>query len=268
LALVVAAGLLAAPAAMATGSMSCTFTLDFEASAPCLVSVEDPENLPPPVNLACSAQGNYTGIKYTNKGNGLDHVATLVTRNNLSVVPVTTTGSQVYTAGTGDPVTGLGKYSAHEKAVKINGVPANAVFWILVPGRKLPIETSIVGKKNGSSCVKSMAIPGLGLDAPEASVTEVLRHGDCAVEFTLNAVTGTVISAKLTDDSPGTCTLHQTTTDQLNLELNEPFGDCATPPCPLGPGQFGNGYVQTGSASCTTRIVGGKVYTWGSPCPP
>jgi hypothetical protein len=201
-------------------------------------------------------------------GNNLDHVATLITRNNSSVYVSSPTGVQgPYGECVGDTVTGLGKYSCHERAVKINGIPAGRSFWIIVPGQKAAIETSIAAKRNCSG-VKSIAIIGLGLDAPEASVTEVLRHGDCAVEFTLNAVTGTVISAKLTDDSPETCTLHQTTTDQLNLELNEPFGNCTTPPCPLGPGQFGNGYVQTGSASCTTRIVGGKVYTWGSPCPP
>jgi hypothetical protein len=35
----------------------------------------------------------------------------------------------------------------------------------------------------------------------------------------------------------------------------------------LGSGQFGSGYVSSGSASCTTRIIGGRLYTWGSPCP-
>ena len=62
--------LLTAPAAMATGA-SCTFTLSFATDGPCPVS--DPNN---PV---CSADGGYTGIKYTNTGSSLDHAATLVT---------------------------------------------------------------------------------------------------------------------------------------------------------------------------------------------
>jgi hypothetical protein len=35
----------------------------------------------------------------------------------------------------------------------------------------------------------------------------------------------------------------------------------------LGKGKFGDGYISTGGDSCTTRVIGGKVYTWGTPCP-
>jgi hypothetical protein len=45
------------------------------------------------------------------------------------------------------------------------------------------------------------------------------------------------------------------------LSLNiEGIGD-------LGLGQFGDGYFSSGSNSCTTRVIGGNLYTWGSPCP-
>jgi hypothetical protein len=253
-------GLLAAPAAMATGG-SCSFTLSFSAEGPCAVDKDDTQG------PDCSRPGGYTGIKYTNTGSSLDHAATLVTRNNTSIFPVSPTGSQVYTECTGDPVSGLGKYSCHQKAVKINGIPAGQSFWIIVPGQKAAIETSLAGKRNCSG-VKSIPIIGLGLDAPAAPVTETLQHGVCAVEFTMNALTGTVQGAKLTPasldlgcespDMKDDGTLNGSPVENLELVLNG---------VSLGNSNFGSGYVNSGAASCTTRVVGGKVYTFGKPCP-
>jgi hypothetical protein len=88
------------------------------------------------------------------------------------------------------------------------------------------------------------------------------------VEFTLDKFGGNVLSAKLTDasiqagcQSPDMApdgTLNPKSVEGLQLTLD---GD------DLGTGKFGDGYIQSGEQSCTTRIVGGKVYTWGSPCP-
>lgn len=36
---------------------------------------------------------------------------------------------------------------------------------------------------------------------------------------------------------------------------------------PLGDGQFGDGYISTGSESCSCRVFAGRVFCWGSPCP-
>ena len=49
-----------------------------------------------------------------------------------------------------------------------------------------------------------------------------------------------------------------------DLELTLKVGATAIS---LGEGQFGEGYVSSGTNSCTTRIIGGRVYTWGNPCP-
>jgi hypothetical protein len=257
-AIVAAVGLLASPAAMATGgSNSCS------AFAPNVVVVEGPCPVDNPSSPVCTGQGAYTGIKYQNTGSYADHLATLVTRNNTVSLA---TGNQVYSACAGDPITGLGKLSCHEKAIKVNPADQTTAFWVVVQGTKDAIETSIVAKKG--SCVQSKAITGLGQDAPAAPVTETLQHGLCAVEFTLNALTGKVQSAKLTPaslaaecESPGMGpdgTLNGKPAENLELLLDG---------VSLGLTNFGEGYVNTGTASCTTRIVGGRVYTWGSPCP-
>jgi len=276
-AVVAAIGLLAAPEAMASGSSTCLLTTpSIEVvpdsnlvPTPCYVS--DPFSLSP----SCSAGGEFTGIKYKNiTGSSLNHVATLVTRNNEVVVPNST---QVIENCGGDPVTKLGKATCHADAVKINGVPAGAEFWVIVSGRVLPIETTIATKPTAySSTIKCFPITGLGLNLPPAArVTETLTDGDCSsvdgccsVEFTLDAVGGAVLSAKLTQASldngcvsPGMAldgTLDGKPAEALELLLD---GES------LGLGNFGNGYFHSGDTSCTTKIVGGKVYTYGKPCP-
>jgi hypothetical protein len=47
--------------------------------------------------------------------------------------------------------------------------------------------------------------------------------------------------------------------DQLTLFVPGP-GNVGVP-------KFGDGYVSSGTNSCMTRIIGGRVYSWGAPCP-
>jgi hypothetical protein len=266
---VATAALLAPTSALATGNWgSCSsFNPTIEVvEGPCAVIFNDP------LGPSCARPGTATGIKYKNSGSNADHLATLVTANN-SVS--TATGNQVYTACSGDPVTSLGKYSCHEKAVKINPSIQTVSFWVVAEGtaavktQRQPIPTSVVAKKG--SCIKSFAVPGLGLEGPTANAfqttakTETLVFKGCAVTFELNPVTGDVINAfndpGQSNPAPGvTCSeLIVSEAQDLTLSLAG-VGD-------LGPGQIGDGYISSGTNSCTTRIVGGRLYTWGSPCP-
>lgn len=254
------AALLAPTAALATGSSSCsTFNPVVEIKkGPCPVTSGSPAD--------CAASGAYTGIKYKITEASPDHAATLVTENNIPLVP---SGFQKYDPGLGDPVTGLGKYSKHERALKVNpNHAATGEFWVVVPGAKSAIPSSIALKKG--SCIKSFLIDGLGFDAPVAPVTEILTHGECSVEFTMNAVTGTVLKAKFTSDSAVGCTSPSISTtepgviDPAPVTTLEVFQDGES----LGSAvNFGSGFFQSGTTSCTTKIVGGKVYTYGKPCP-
>lgn len=263
-AIVAAVGLLSAPAAMATGYNSCSnFNPTVEILAgPCPVSGANP--------TACAASGDYTGIKYKITGSP-DHVATVVTANNTVLLP---SGFQAYAACAGDPVTGLGKGSCHEKAIKVNPNSAAAgQFWVVVDKTKSAALQSLVAKKG--SCSRSFAISGLGFDVnpfQAAQKVETVNFKGCAVKFQFDVVTGAVVSAALdpiestktacaVGQNDETCCNFNGGEDVSNLTLTLSGGRS------LGSGVFGEGYVSSGTNSCTTRVIGGRVYTWGSPCP-
>lgn len=272
-AVVAATGLLATPAAMATGSSCSSFN-------PTVTITSLPVGAPPgatgpcPVTSAnptqCAASGPYTGIRYKITGSP-DHVATVVTANN---VVLSVPGNQFYAACVGDSVTGLGKQSCHERAVKVNPNPYTGEFWLVVDKARAPILQSLAAKKG--SCTKSFAVTGLGFEVnpfQTAQKTETVNFKGCAVDFAYDVVTGAVQSAQLNiaqslpvcqgGEQPGTCCSHVIESDVSNLSLNLNIPGIG----PLGAGQFGDGYISSGVNSCTTRVIGGRVYTWGSPCP-
>jgi hypothetical protein len=256
------------------------FTIDVSAASPCRVSSATFSALA--ATDPCTSQGDYTGILYTVTGYA-DYVTTLVTENNLAadilvfnpMAPTTQIGT-VYDACTGDMSTGLGRYSCHERAVRvgINRSAATQKFWVLAKGTRQPIETSIALKKG--TTVKSFAIVGLGLDTnafQTAKKTETVNFKGCAVDFVYDSVTGAVQSAALNEvqsmdrciggEPAGTCCSEVISTDVGNLTLNLNVAGVGN----LGLGRFGDGYISSGDNSCTTRVIGAKVYTWGSPCP-
>lgn len=271
---VAGAGLVAVPEAAATGSSgTCnsapTFTVAsdrYGVLTPCRVT-QDPQD-----GWRCAGPNeasSFTGIKYKNAtSTHFNHVATLVTRNNQVVQP---SGSQVITGCKGDPVTELGKRSCNVSALKINGVPASGEFWVVVAGRSLPIETTIATK--AGSTIKCFAIAGLGVSASSdelvQQVQRVTSQDGCAVDFVVDTLTGAPVSAKLTPESVAAgCESPTIATDGATINA----ADVSTVEVKLGgqslgAGKFGDGYLRSGTNSCTTRIIGGRVYTWGNPCP-
>jgi hypothetical protein len=228
-------------------------------AGPCPVTSTSP--------VACEAAGPYTGVRYKVTGSP-DYVAALVTANNGVV-----SGGTVYPPCKGDATTGLGVNSCHEKAIALGGCGGGAAteFWVVVDGKRGPVLQSVAVKKN--SCVKSFAVTGLGYEisqfAPLQTVESINFKG-CVVDFNRDALTGAVTSAvlNLEQSTKPRCSANgQTnccsdvitdTVDKLSLTLNG---------VELGSGQIGDGYVSSGTNSCTTRVIGGRVYTWGSPCP-
>jgi hypothetical protein len=258
--MVVALGLLAAGGVSAgeRGPSCSAFAPTVLVTAgPCPVSSTNP--------VACEAAGAYTGVRYKVTG-GPDYIAALVTANNTVV-----SGGTVYAPCKGDPVTELGEQSCHEQAVAFGCRSVSAEFWIVVEGKRGPTLQSVAVKKG--ACVKSFAVTGLGYEisafAP-LQTTENVDFKGCVVAFTRDPLTGAVINAELDlerSTKPRCSSAGQTdccsdvittTVDKLSLTLNG---------VELGAGQIGDGYVSSGTHSCTTRVVGGRVYTWGSPCP-
>lgn len=217
--------------------------------------------------VACEAAGPYTGVRYKVTGSA-EYVAALVTANNGVV-----SGGTVYAPCKGDPVTGLGAKSCHERAVALGGCGggASSEFWVVVEGKRGPVLQSVAVKKD--SCVKSFAVTGVGYEISAFAAlqsVESINFKGCVVDFTRDPLTGAVTNAALNleqSNKPRCSSTGQTnccsdvitdTVDKLSLTLNG---------IELGAGQIGDGYVSSGVNSCTTRVVGGRVYTWGSPCP-
>ncbi|MFN8094618.1 MAG: hypothetical protein U0599_20785 [Vicinamibacteria bacterium] len=260
---VAVAGLLAASGASAGNNYnSCsswapTVTVT---AGPCPVSSATP--------AACEAAGPYTAVRYKVTGNA-DTVAALVTANNGVV-----SGGTVYPPCKGDPATGLGAKSCHEKAVVFGGGcggNVSAEFWVVVEGKRGPVLQSVALKKD--SCVKSFAVTGVGYEISafqQLQTVESVNFKGCVVDFIKDPLTGAVTDAVLnqlastkvrcsTTGQTNCCSDVMTdTVDKLSLTLNG---------VELGAGQIGEGYVSSGTNSCTTRVIGGRVYTWGSPCP-
>jgi hypothetical protein len=212
------------------------------------------------------------------------HVATVVSSLNTQppwtkgVVSVTgggSNGSFSFFPCEGDTVTNLGLWACHEEAARINPNGAFADFRITVRGKREAAPKSVVTKKGNS--IGACEIVGIGevgtaVRNPFETVlrTETLRFKGCAVTFDYDLATGDVVNAALNEgesekpacgvgDPPGSCCdFDIQDVSKLELKLNGTS---------LGSGKFGQGYVSSGTNSCTTRVIGGRVYTWGSPCP-
>jgi hypothetical protein len=220
-----------------------------------------------------------TSITYTVSGNSkADHIAAVFSSGSTncqtpSIVSVTgspLSGNQAYNPGVGDPITGLGKLSCHDEAVKVNPNGSVVNFTITVQGVRAAQPKSVVVKKGNG--VNACEITGIGDPAPPeivAPVTEIIKEpgSSCAVEFTKDQITGKLLKAELVDSPNPDCKLYQIDATSLNLEVDTPVGACTTPPCALGKAKFGEGYVHSGTHSCTTRFIGGRLYTWGDSCP-
>ena len=261
---VAAAVLLATPAVMAGGKDTCsTFAPTVTVLAgPCPVLNGTPSACEPAESVT-----GFTGIKYRVTGSP-DYVAALVTANNAIV-----SGGHVYPACAGDPTTDLGARSCHEQAISFSCGSVTTELWIVVQGRKAAVLQSVAVKRN--SCIKSFAVAGLGVDVnpfQQTQKNETVNFKGCAVTFTYDVNTGLVLNAVLeppplstkpvcaAGQNDGSCCAFNGGEDVSHLELTL-NGQ------PLGTSQFGQGYVSSGQNSCTTRVIGGRVYTWGSPCP-
>lgn len=269
-ALMTAAGLLDATPAMATFCTTPISGTIVVVSVPPGAPVGETGACPvkDPLSPTCASQGDWTGIKYQiTGGQASDLVSTLVTVNNTvspNSVTLFPSGSTFYPAVTGDPYTGLGKYSSHERAVKVK-VNTDGTFWVLVKGNKQPLPTSIV-QKRGYCPIKSTQILGLGLDLPEGCVsscgnfaptqtltkTEIVKFKECEVEFTRSVVTGAVTGFSKTANSDPACSVKEGSVSDLEVK----DGDTS-----LGNVSFGDGFVSSGEESCNTRFIGGRYYT-------
>jgi hypothetical protein len=223
-----------------------------------------------------------------------DHAGTFVraeaTLLSISGSPSVTTCNTATSAASGDGSFGLGaNLLCHEKFIRWNNQTAKAKsFTYQVDGVRKPIITSVVMKKgnNQGTCqmvgvgflddtVGGACVSSCGNFAPKQTILkeEVLRFRtgsgkECFARFARDLATGQVVESEtgLDDRSHPDCDFVRDDVTNVQLLLNgRPIG--ATPGDPDALGQHGDGILSTGSESCTTRIIGGRVYSWGDPCP-
>jgi hypothetical protein len=277
-AIVAVAALLAATPAMATGSGSgsCTYpvsgaieVISVPPGAPegvtgaCPVAQADLATPPTP----CKSHGEWTGIQYRFADyKAGDVITTLVTVNNTTANVSVPTGFTAYALGTGEPKTGLGTSSVHERAIKITALAADKTFWVLVKGNKQPLLTSVAVKRGSYCTLKSYAVLGLGLDIPEGCVStcgnfnakqavkniQIVVWEGCEITKYFSPTTGAFQGVTVTGEG---CTV---------LPGEGLYDGGVTPPPPvtglfLGDEQvtFGDGDATTGDNSCFNTFVGG-----------
>jgi len=225
---------------------------------------------------ASNPSGQCTEIEYQVVSGGKpDHVAAA---EGIGIQYVVGPGNQWYPPCAGDPVTDVGEKSCHEQAAKFNPTSSVLKFKIGLAGHRTSGATTVATKKGSN--IGGCRILGIGLEGGATSEFQIVQKAEtqdfkgCAVTF-IHDSTGAVLSAELnTEEStkpacsapgadPEACCSEVITSniDKLSLTLDVPgVGE-------LGAGQIGEGYISSGTNSCTTRVLGGRVYTWGSPCP-
>jgi len=167
-----------------------------------------------------------------------------------------------------DGINNFGRGSCHEQAVETSPDDSGD-FSITLAGLREPAATSVAIDPD-----HACRILGIGLEAgPNTNQTtqrtETINFKGCMVEFTRDAATGEVVRARLLPNKDLQCTGPSLTEGGIinprpvgELQLTLPDGTS------LGNGTFGDGYISSGNSSCTTRVIGGRVYTWGTaPCP-
>jgi hypothetical protein len=179
-------------------------------------------------------------------------------------------GGEPFVAEPCEGIDQFGQGACHQQAIRTYPDEGRR-FKIVVAGERRPGPSS-VAVNLGDGVFFACEILGIGVEnTPNPDqVTQTKEEVDfkgCVVEFTRDARTGEVVEARLTEDSVEGC---QSPFLEEGILRPQPVGDLEIKlrdGRSLGRGKFGDGYISTGEESCTTRVIGGKVYTWGKPCP-
>ena len=222
-----------------------------------------------------TTNGGRTEITYTVKpltAQQPDHIGVLAL-DGPSLAVAGTTGYQIAAACVGDSLTGLGKLACHERAIRVNPAPSQTTFIVSQSGERKLVTTSFVVRNNKylSACV----IAGLGEEQgttsgscvencggfhPFQSVRkiETFKFKGCEVTFEFNTETGAVVDffAQPVSNAPSTTVCEAT--EGLITDLIVDGGSIRIGQEQV---QFGDGWINSGTGSCSTRLIGGRYYT-------
>jgi hypothetical protein len=219
----------------------------------------------------CDGDPDNTCITYTVTGAGVpDHLGVFLRAEAglpLSTSPSSTTTNP--TTCSGDSVFGLGSpLLCHERVIHFSNRTALATtFTLKVAGKRNPIVTTLVVKKGSSQC--AYPIEGIGFEvppppascvnncgnfSPKQSVrkTEKFNFEGCIMQFDYDA-DGSIPA--------GGFTVYPDPTVNPAPVCTPTTGSISDIVVQTGAGTFGDGWLSSGSDSCSTRMVGGTYYT-------
>lgn len=236
-----------------------------------------------PAYLVPDSDGLCTGVQYTVNGTKpLAHSAILA-YNPAFLYPLNGyVDARVGPSGTvqalcvGDEATNSGVGSCHEQAIRFN--PDDVVdgpFWFVVEGLRQPSATTLTLKANKTfrceikgvgdlvdeNVLPAGCVPSCGNFNPDQTLTktEKLNFHGCEVVFEFDLNTGEVVDAFLTQESQDNdCDFDEGSVAELELKVDN---------VSFGFGKFGDGMISTGGNTCSCRVIGGRWWCWGRPCP-
>jgi len=234
------------------------------------------------VNDFCDTGTDCTGIEYEviqNTNTTAAHAFAVIRDSGLSTtvgIDVFGDVNAVYPPCEGDGIIEGGQHMCHEQTVSVNPFGfANSGFRLAVKGNFVTTWSSVyfmVGRKDIQSCritgmrsdsslFSGSCVPSCGNFNPDQTLTktEKLNFQGCEVVFEFDLNTGEVVHAYMTQESlDAGCDFDEGSVAQLELTVN---GDS------YGFGKFGDGIIATGTNTCSCRVIGGRWWCWGRPCP-
>jgi len=220
----------------------------------------------------CDSEAECWGIEYEITQllhTSYDRAVTLVSSESTVVYPLHGLADPCR----GDRVTRVGRYECHQQAVKINQESAQTYVQVVVDteAETVPMSMVLRGDHRQESCkiaglgrpvppALDGCVPGCGPFHPKQPIvsTEIMEFQGCFVEFVRDLTTGEILSAALIGDDDEECDFEEGDIDEVEIVIDETS---------YGFGTFGDGFISSGSESCTCRLIGGRRYCWGRPCP-
>ena len=249
-------------AAQVVGQESCTtdngrwdINIDLPQSVKCTDVCASGCLAPTPANDECT---KLHGVVTTNVGANTSLVAGVVTSNTM-LYHISDT-SQVFPlgAGAGNSLDDFAKLVFHLQAFKITSDSQTYQFDITAIGKLTYVPSTWIvkdGKNIGGCEAWGFGAPVNPFQPKVTTVTETFK--DCTITIPVDPFTGPGIATVSGD--PG-CEIEANGEDIAALEIS-------INGVPLGTGTFGEGTVSSGTESCTTKMIGGRLYTYGNPCP-
>jgi hypothetical protein len=254
-----------------------TVDVDFYGYVDCTVP-NDPQNAS---QLVADPDGLCTGVQYSVTGNKPIAQAAVLAYNPAflydgayaKAIAGPSNSNVVNDPCVGDSSTNSGIGSCHENAIRYNPEDvADGPFWFVVDGRREFSATTLTLKSNKLDRCEILGVGDLvdeedealgpcvascGNFDPNQTIVkeEVLDIKGCRAKFVFNTLNGQLIDFINLD---GTC-------DSVEYDITQ--FDFLVDGESIGEGLFGEGLFSAGSGTCSCRVIGGRVYCWGKPCP-